>query len=213
MPKVLLLAWYRVFEIKDALGTKQYKPEDIQELFRQLLNDVQNIHEELAEYINTPGWNLPAFYDDDDDDDMDYTIAITSVLSTEETDNSLSMGDEHLDTISTMESDEVIKSSVEDLVSTQVSPKVFPTPCVMCILLTILPLLKPLYNENIEYVEASPHDSELVSLEAAEIVIPKVEEIKDDNLREKLLNCPPTDRSEFTDEEFVDELAHIISPP
>nr|GEZ25003.1 hypothetical protein [Tanacetum cinerariifolium] len=42
--------------------------------------------------------------------------------------------------------------------------------------------------ENIEYVEASPHDSELVSLEAAEIVIPKVEEIEDDNLREKLLN-------------------------
>nr|GFB94644.1 hypothetical protein [Tanacetum cinerariifolium] len=45
-----------------------------------------------------------------------------------------------------------------------------------------------LYEENIEYVEASPHDSELVSLDAAEIVIPEVEEIKDDNLREKLLN-------------------------
>nr|GEX82688.1 hypothetical protein [Tanacetum cinerariifolium] len=45
-----------------------------------------------------------------------------------------------------------------------------------------------LYKENIEYVEASPHDSELVSLEAAEIVTLKVEEIKDDNLREKLLN-------------------------
>nr|GFB59556.1 hypothetical protein [Tanacetum cinerariifolium] len=42
--------------------------------------------------------------------------------------------------------------------------------------------------ENIEYVEASPHDSELVSLEAAKIVIPKVEEIEDDNLREKLFN-------------------------
>nr|GEZ69613.1 hypothetical protein [Tanacetum cinerariifolium] len=36
--------------------------------------------------------------------------------STEETDNSLSMGDEHLDTISETGSDEVIKSSVEDLV-------------------------------------------------------------------------------------------------
>nr|GFC44685.1 hypothetical protein [Tanacetum cinerariifolium] len=45
-----------------------------------------------------------------------------------------------------------------------------------------------LYNENIEYVEASPHDSELVSLEVAEIVIPEDKEIKDDNLREKLLN-------------------------
>nr|GFB61742.1 hypothetical protein [Tanacetum cinerariifolium] len=55
-----------------------------------------------------------------------------------------------------------------------------------------------LYKENIEYVEASPHDSELVSLDAAEIVIPK---------------CLPTDMSDFTHEEFADELAHIISPP
>nr|GEY51763.1 hypothetical protein [Tanacetum cinerariifolium] len=45
-----------------------------------------------------------------------------------------------------------------------------------------------LYNENIEYVEASPHDSELVSLEVAEIVISEYEEIEDDNLHEKLLN-------------------------
>nr|GFB66161.1 hypothetical protein [Tanacetum cinerariifolium] len=36
--------------------------------------------------------------------------------------------------------------------------------------------------------EASPHNSELASLEAAEIVIPEVEEIEDDNLLEKLLN-------------------------
>nr|GFB37456.1 hypothetical protein [Tanacetum cinerariifolium] len=43
-----------------------------------------------------------------------------------------------------------------------------------------------LHEENIEYVEASPNDSELVSLEAAEIVIPEVKEIEDDNLREKL---------------------------
>nr|GFC64021.1 hypothetical protein [Tanacetum cinerariifolium] len=71
--------------------------------------------DELAEYINTPGWNRPAFCDDDDDD-VDYTIAITPVLSTEEPDNSISMGDEHLDTILATESDEVIKSSVEDLV-------------------------------------------------------------------------------------------------
>nr|GEW49387.1 hypothetical protein [Tanacetum cinerariifolium] len=68
-----------------------------------------------------------------------------------------------------------------------------------------------LYNENIENVEASPHDSELVSLEVAEIVISEDEEIEDDNLREKLLNFPPTDRSDFTHEEF--EIAHIISPP
>nr|GEY82435.1 hypothetical protein [Tanacetum cinerariifolium] len=36
--------------------------------------------------------------------------------------------------------------------------------------------------------KASPHDSEVIILEVAEIVIPKEEEIEDDNMREKLLN-------------------------
>nr|GEZ31167.1 hypothetical protein [Tanacetum cinerariifolium] len=152
-PKVLLLAWDRVFEIKDALETKQYKPEDIQELFRQLLNDVQSIHEELAEYINTPGWNHPDFYDDDDDDDVDYTIAIALVLSTEEPVDSIKF------------------SSIDD---------------------------DSFSIDNIDYVEASPPDSELISSEVMEIVIPEF---------------PPTDRSDFTHEEFADELAHIKSPP
>ncbi|GJW03131.1 hypothetical protein Tco_1561987 [Tanacetum coccineum] len=78
--------------------------------------DVQNIHEELAEYINTPSWNRPTIYcddDDDDDDDEDYTVAITPDLPIM---NSLIMEDEHLDTISATELDELIKSSVENLV-------------------------------------------------------------------------------------------------
>nr|GEX55165.1 hypothetical protein [Tanacetum cinerariifolium] len=98
--EVLLLAWDRVSKIKDAFGNKKYKPDDIQELFRKLFNDVQNIHEELAEYINTPSWNRPAFYNnDDEDDDEEYTIVITPVLPTVELDNSLSMRDEYLSTI------------------------------------------------------------------------------------------------------------------
>nr|GEX80955.1 hypothetical protein [Tanacetum cinerariifolium] len=66
---------------------------------------------------------------------------------------------------------------------------------------------------------ASPHDSELVSLEAAEIVIPEVEEIKDDNHRNTTTHSDIS-LSEYdsfifdlTHKEFVDELAHIISPP
>nr|GEY33776.1 hypothetical protein [Tanacetum cinerariifolium] len=96
----------------DAFGNKQYKPEDIQELFRKLFNDVQNIHEELAEYINTLSWNRPAFYNDGEDDDEDYAIAITpDFLITD----SLIIGDEHLDPIPKQESNEFIKSSVETL--------------------------------------------------------------------------------------------------
>ncbi|GKF40110.1 hypothetical protein Tco_0120171, partial [Tanacetum coccineum] len=116
-PKVLLLAWEKFFEIQHA------QPEDIQELLHKLLKDLQIISEELAEYISL-SWNHSAFYDDDDDE---YTIqyrkyleslsnAITPILPIEEFDNSLSMGDEHLSTILEMKSDEVTKSSVEDLV-------------------------------------------------------------------------------------------------
>nr|GFA78054.1 hypothetical protein [Tanacetum cinerariifolium] len=185
---VLLLAWDRVFKIEDAPGNKQYKPDDTQELFRELFNDVQNIHEELAEYINTPGWNRPAFYDnDDDDDDVDYTIAITPVLSTEEPDNSLSMGDEHLDTIPATESDEVLKSSVENLIPIPSESEGIPEHmCDVPLHDNSLPLdvLKDQFEDfsesndelsltdddsfsidNIDYVEASPPDSELVSSE------------------------------------------------
>nr|GFB82380.1 hypothetical protein [Tanacetum cinerariifolium] len=51
-----------------------------------------------------------------DDDEEDYAIAITPILSTEEPDNSLSMRDEHLDTIPVTESDEFTKFSVESLI-------------------------------------------------------------------------------------------------
>nr|GEV15510.1 hypothetical protein [Tanacetum cinerariifolium] len=66
---------------------------------------------ESDEFIKSSVENLkiPACYDDDDDD---YTIAITP----KEPDNSLTMGEEHLDTIPETESDEFIKSSVENLV-------------------------------------------------------------------------------------------------
>nr|GEW63633.1 hypothetical protein [Tanacetum cinerariifolium] len=119
------------------------------------------------------------------------------------------MEDEHLDTIPATESDKVIKSSVEDLVPIPSESEGIPdTMCDVHLINNPTPLeandhfeivinsnddISPsddesLYNENIEYVEASPHDSKLVSLEVAEIVIPEDEEIEDDNLRENLLN-------------------------
>nr|GEV89297.1 hypothetical protein [Tanacetum cinerariifolium] len=81
------------------------------------------------------------------------------------------MGDEHLDTISTIESDEVIKSSVEDLVPIPSESEDIPDN--MC------DIDDDYFSiDNIDYVEASPPNSELVSLE----------EVNDDILREKLLN-------------------------
>ncbi|GJW78556.1 hypothetical protein Tco_0140238, partial [Tanacetum coccineum] len=110
-PKVLIQAWDKFFEVKHA------QPEDIQELLNKLLQDLQCINEELADFINTLNWNRPSFCNnDDDDDDEEYTIAITPILPTEKPDNSLSVGDEHLSTIPETESDELIKSSDENLV-------------------------------------------------------------------------------------------------
>nr|GFB55366.1 hypothetical protein [Tanacetum cinerariifolium] len=76
----------------------------------QKKQEEKRIEEEQAD--SSRYWKIPACCNDDDD----YDSAITPILSTEETDNPLSMGDEHLDTILAMESDEVIKSSIEDLV-------------------------------------------------------------------------------------------------
>nr|GEW69232.1 hypothetical protein [Tanacetum cinerariifolium] len=76
----------------------------------QKKEEEKQIKEEQA--AKTRYWKIPACYDDDDDDE-NYTIAITP----KEPDNSLSMGDEHPDTIPAKESEEFIKFSVENLVS------------------------------------------------------------------------------------------------
>ncbi|GJW77406.1 hypothetical protein Tco_0139088 [Tanacetum coccineum] len=108
------------------------------------------------------------------------------------------MGYEHLSTILETKSDEVIKSSVEDLVpipseSEGISDDTCDVP--FCDNSPPLDVLNDYFEiffdfnndctssdddsfKNIDYVEASPPNSELVSLE----------EVKDDILREKLLN-------------------------
>nr|GEY52173.1 hypothetical protein [Tanacetum cinerariifolium] len=68
--------------------------------FIQKKEEERQIEEEQA--ANARYWKIPACYDVDDED---YTIEITH----KKPNNSLSMGDEHLDTISATESDEFIK--------------------------------------------------------------------------------------------------------
>nr|GFB81216.1 hypothetical protein [Tanacetum cinerariifolium] len=153
-----------------------------------------------------------------DDVDEDYILAITPVLSIEEPDNSLSMGDEHLDTISATKSDEFIKSSVETPIPIPSESEGIPDHrCDVPSHDNSPPLdvskdqIENFSESNeefslidddsfsidkIDYVEASPPDSELVSSEVMEIVISEVGgidddiilTIKDDILRENLLN-------------------------
>nr|GEW10567.1 hypothetical protein [Tanacetum cinerariifolium] len=140
------------------------------------------------------------------------------VLSTEEPDNSLSMGDEHLDTIPATEPDEFIKSSVENLIPIPSESEGIPEHVCDVPSQDNSPPLDVSNDQiedfsesneefssidddsfsidNIDNVEASPLYSELVNSEEMEIVILEVGgidddillTIKDDILREKLLN-------------------------
>ncbi|GJX96692.1 hypothetical protein Tco_0352490 [Tanacetum coccineum] len=272
MPKVVLLACEKFFEIQHAFREKLHQPEDIQELLHKLLKDLQIKSEELAEYINCPSWSFPMIDDDDDDHTIQYreylerlSNGITPDLPTKEPDNSLSMGDEHLSTILETKSDKLIKSSVENLVPIpSESEGIFDNMCdvpscdkknfdtefdlMESLLKRDTPIvyspkidfllkkfagepapINPIppgiheadfdpkedirlddqmfyddtssdddtfYSEDIDYVEASPPDSELVSLEEVKDLDTEDEEIdtdilltiKDDILREKLRN-------------------------
>ncbi|GJT88857.1 hypothetical protein Tco_1070574 [Tanacetum coccineum] len=162
IPKVLLVAWERFSEIKHAFIDKQYQPEDIQELMRKLLQDVQNISEELAESTKAITYNLP----------------------TEEPEDSLIMEDEHFSTIPEKESDEFIKSSVEDLVpipseSEDTSDNKSECDVLVCDDSSPLDVLNDYFDifsnfnddctlsdndsfENIDYVKASPPKDSLI---------------------------------------------------
>nr|GEU60754.1 hypothetical protein [Tanacetum cinerariifolium] len=195
----------KIYELKEnfnSMSIETNKKEKLQQL------------EQLANLSTYPSKCFNSFFYDDED----YTIAVTPSLSTEEPDNSLSMEDEHLDTISATESDEFIKSSVENLIPIpSESEGILDNMCDVPFHDNSLPLdvskdqFEDFFDsnnefsstdddsfsiDNIDYVEASPLDSELVSSEVMEIVILKVGgidddillTIKDDILREKLLN-------------------------
>ncbi|GJY03690.1 hypothetical protein Tco_0369630 [Tanacetum coccineum] len=127
-PKVILIAWERFGEIKDALTVKQYQQEDIQELMSKLLEDMRNIREELSEYINCPSWNRPTFYDNDDDE---YTIIYSKPKA-----------------------NELIKYSVENLVPILSEFEGISNDRVMCPCEDLFPLLDAL-NDHLRFYPIS----------------------------------------------------------
>ncbi|GJR82882.1 hypothetical protein Tco_0153667 [Tanacetum coccineum] len=198
-PKVILIAWESFGKIKDALTDKQYQQEDIQELMSKLLEDVRNISEELSEYINCPSWNRPIFYDNDDDE---YTIiyskpkAITPDLPIEEPDNSLSMGDEHLDTIPSVENLVPIPSEFEGISEDTCDVPVCEDPSTFDALNDHSEILSDPNDDGTSSDDDDFEDIEYVSLEEVNDVDQEKEEfdledilqIQDVILREKLLN-------------------------
>nr|GEZ29268.1 DNA-directed DNA polymerase [Tanacetum cinerariifolium] len=194
--------------------------QEMEDLKQQYLDELKRLSNlEYRDEVKIA--ELTKNFNDDDDDDEDYTSAITPnepVLSIEEPDNSLSMGDEHLDTIPVIESDEFIKSGVENLIPIPSESEGIPEHVCDVPFHDNSPPLdvskdqvedfsesnEEFYSidddsfsiDDIDYVEASPFESELVSSEVMEIVILEIGRIdddilltiKDDILREKLLN-------------------------
>nr|GEZ75973.1 hypothetical protein [Tanacetum cinerariifolium] len=136
----VLLAKERILKLIHAWDEKQIESWSLPSFLLQLLNDsrtidemlkkreqpvnlvVQQKQEEQEAQIFTPNWDFSMINDDEEHSIQykeyleNYSNAIATVLPTEEPEYSLSMGDEHLSTIPEMESGEVIKSSVKNLV-------------------------------------------------------------------------------------------------
>ncbi|GJS01921.1 hypothetical protein Tco_0318429 [Tanacetum coccineum] len=165
---------------------------------------------------------IPIYYDDDDDEESSIPlrdtiiselppcIAITPVLYTEEPVDSLIMEDEHLDTISETESDEFIKSSVENLVQNPSESEDFSdikSECDVPICDNSTTFSNPLFDANDEF---SSSDDESFSDED----VPKEiysnplfdEEIISDKIDALIISSP---KINSLLDQFSGELAHI----
>ncbi|GJR65396.1 hypothetical protein Tco_0011461 [Tanacetum coccineum] len=132
---------YKIKEIMNELGYKRFRGEKIDEEYeRDCEIRIQKLKQDFNEWGSEVRKKEQAYEEekysaarrymlsitcDDEDDSIPLgdiiarnstSKAITPDLPIEEPDNSLNMGDEHLDTIPATESDEVIKSSVKNLV-------------------------------------------------------------------------------------------------
>nr|GFC68828.1 hypothetical protein [Tanacetum cinerariifolium] len=215
---------------------KQYKPEDVQELFHKLLDDLQNIHEELAKFINSPSWNRPAVYDDDDDD-VDYTIAIAPVLPTEEPDNSLKYveASPHDFEFVSLEVEKIVIPEDKEIEDDNLRKKLLkvdlliaeieafkdnPTPYSEFLTKSSSTSPKSVLEETSTFHNSWPEfetfcfDLEEISSGStttqSDISLPEYDSFIFDLSNDQ---CPPTDRSAFTHEEFGNEPGHIISLP
>ncbi|GKB96841.1 hypothetical protein Tco_0982978 [Tanacetum coccineum] len=142
-------------------------------------------------------WKILICYDDDED----YTIAITPVLLTEEPVDSLIIEDEHLDTIPETESDELIKSSVKDLVHTpSESDGISEGKCDLPVYNDFYPKKDEVLDDIISIPPAYGNDHINVESSLIESVLN----------RDNVISSPKID---FLIEEFAGELALIAPIP
>ncbi|GJW57390.1 hypothetical protein Tco_0104121, partial [Tanacetum coccineum] len=215
-PKALIQAWDKFLEIKHA------QSEEVQELLSKLLQDLQSINEELAEYINTPSWNLPtSSYDDDDDEysfaTQEYLMTCSPAIAPDlpKTD-SLIMVDKHLDTIPETELDEFIKSSVENLVQNPSESEDFSEDECVCDVpdcddsqtINFSTFSHPLFDDSTFSDDESFSDEDVPKEIYSNPLFD--EEIISDKVDASIISSPKFDS--FL-EQFSDELAHIDPIP
>ncbi|GKA92898.1 hypothetical protein Tco_0814823 [Tanacetum coccineum] len=207
-----------IFNSQNELLNSQNKLMEQMATLRDLVDQVIQKKEEekriaKEQAAKDRSWKIPICYDDDEDN----TIVITPVLPIEELDNSLSMGDKHLDTIPETESDEFIKSSVENLVliPSDWSRDGFLGEKLLNINLLIAKIdsLRDNPTPSSEVVIKSTSTFPNLFLEETNTFDNSIPESETFRFNLEEISIPPTDRSDFNHEEFADELAHIISPP
>ncbi|GJX67783.1 hypothetical protein Tco_0303510 [Tanacetum coccineum] len=201
---------------------KHAESEEVQELLSKLLQDLQSINEELAEYINTPSWNLPtSSYDDDDDE---YSFATQEYLMTCSTaitpdspkTDSLIMVDKHLDTIPETKSDEFIKSSVENLVQNSSESEDFSEDECECDVpdcddsqtTNFSTFSNPLFDDSTSSDDESFSDEDVPKEIYSNPLFD--EEIISDKVDASIISTPKIDSHL---EQFSDKLAHIDPIP
>nr|GEZ03048.1 hypothetical protein [Tanacetum cinerariifolium] len=164
----------------DILNSETKLMEQITSMCEMFGQFIQKKHEE-EQAANARYWKIPACSDDDDD----YNFAVTP----NEPIDSLSIGDEHLNTIPATESDKFIKSSVENLQS--LSDEDFPKEIYS----------NPLFDEEIISMKIDPHHFNAES-----------------DLIESLLNhdsciIPSSSKIDSLLDEFADKLTVLKSIP
>ncbi|GKE79646.1 hypothetical protein Tco_1545766, partial [Tanacetum coccineum] len=161
----LLLAEKRFLMIKQVMREEQNQPEVMQELLLKLMDDLQILKGSQQEKKETAAQNII----------YSKPKAITPDLPIEEPDNSLSIGDEHLDIIPSVENLVLIPSEFEGISNDTCDVPVGEDSSTFDVLTDHSEILSDSNNdstssnddsyENIEYVEASPLNLEIVSLE------------------------------------------------
>ncbi|GJS21041.1 hypothetical protein Tco_0449673 [Tanacetum coccineum] len=211
------LVYYKIKEIMNDLGYKRFHGEKIDEGYKRddssnystediqgideynSLKDVRNISDVFSELLIVQAGHRPLFYFDNDDDE--YTViwrrpkAITPDEPIEEPDNSLSMGDEHLDTISDVEILVPIPSEFEGISDDTCDEPVCDDSSTFDALNDNSEILSNSNNDDTSSDDDDFEDVEYVSLEEVnddhdekEFDLEDILQIQDVILREKLLN-------------------------